>query len=359
MTKNVAINQRMTTMVVCLVTPWIHLFTASPMIAQVGSSQVLHQEMTCPVCQTAFTVPACPNVDTGGGIDRDLFAHSLGPQSEYYRIATCPKCAYSGYVTDFDENVTIDSAIRDMLLKQPRLPLPAGFGPMSDPFDLDAAIRYDLAIQCYEWRKRSNEALAWLHLRASWIARDEGSNLPRDWRLARVMKYIERYRPYKTTTDNQVDIELQTATNMADAIAAGQFNRYQRPYVELALALILRRHGENHLAMPHLTKLAAGSAFSELLQEGIKRMMKSINHEHKHQAKAIHYFEQAVVANEIQGANRAVVCYMLGELNRRIYRLNEAFKWYDQALRAPDLPLDLRTWIKEADSRTPGQKDGT
>ena len=303
-------------------------------------------DLTCPVCRQTFTTVVCTQTNTRGGVDRDLFARALGPQPEFYRISTCPACGYSGYRWDFDRDVHLPRDVRQKISGQPELHLPPGFTPDSDPRELDAADRYDLAITCYRWRKKSDEALAWLHLRASWIERDKGAVLARNLRLERVFQYIERWRPTMHPKDNQVDVEMQLAARIAEALAAGRFNRYQRLYVELALALILRRHGENRHAWPTLDRLAGLERFSASLRKGIERMRLSIVAERKHQQEAARCFERALLADQIKPAHRGAACYLLGELYRRLGGDGDAIRWYDKALDDPALPADLQTWAR-------------
>jgi len=318
-------------------------------LAQQGEplSVLGRHELACPVCEQVFTTVACVQSNTRGGVDRDLFARALGPQPEFYRISTCPGCGYSGYGDDFEAGTIIPPDVREKVLKAPRLRLPAGFTPQSDPRELDAADRYTLAITCYRWRGKSDEALGWLHLRASWIAREEGSSLPRDSRLQRVMEYIERWRPTMRAGDNQADIELRMAARVAEAITSGRFNRYQKPYVELALALILRRHGENSQAQTILDRLAGHEGFAPPVREGIERMRDSIVREREHQQEASALFERALLADQVASANRGPARYLLGELCRRLGRADEAKRWFDQALAEPSLPADLRGWARE------------
>lgn len=304
--------------------------------------------LICPVCGEGFTAIACPQSNVRAGIDRDFFARALGPQPEFYRIAACPHCGYSGYPEDFDPNIVFPPGFREKVLESPRLVLPEGFGPDSDPRDLDARDRYALAVTCYQWLGRSDEAIGWLHLRASWIFREEGAVLPPDDRLFRVFRYIQRWRPQLGPGDNQADGELRTAARIAEAIAQGDFNRYQRPYVELALALILRRHGENRQAAPMLDRLASCELFSDPLREGIARMRESIRREREQQLRAADCFDRALMADQIVAPNRAPACYLLGELYRRLGRDREAVRWYDRALADPTLPSDLRAWARQA-----------
>ncbi len=331
--------------------------------------------LTCPVCREDFTTVVCTQSNTRGGVDRDLFARSLGPQPEFYRVSTCPRCGYSGYACDFGPDVLLPPDVRQKIRAKPGLPLPEGFTPESDPRELDAADRYALAITCYRWRQKPDEALAWLHLRASWIERDKGSVLPPEARLKRVMQYVERWRPPRRPTDNQVDVEMQMATRIAEALATGRFNRYQRPYVELALALILRRHGENRHASPLLEELGEKGTgaflsvdrpaptlkdsqgdqetekkvpdpFSPALREGIERMRESIVREREQQRQAARCFERALLTDQPTPGNRGPACYLLAELYRRLGRDHEAIRWYDKALAESALPPDLRKWAK-------------
>lgn len=326
-------------------TLWLLLATGGSLApAQMPLSVLGRHPLQCPVCEQVFTALAVTHTNTRGGIDYDLFARALGPEPEYYRISTCAHCGYSGYLSDFHPDVVLAPDLRERILHSPRLELPAGFTPESDPRELDAADRYRLAIQCYRWGLKSDEAIGWLHLRASWIARDEGSVLPKDPRLARVMEYLERWRPEITTGGNQRSIEMQLVTRTLEGLASGQFNRFQRPYVELAVALVLRRHGENRQAEPMLERLAEHEAFSDALRQGIERMRDSIEREREQQREAATCFERALLTRRIAAPNRATACYLLGELCRRLGRDRDALRWFDEALADPTLTGDIRDW---------------
>lgn len=317
-----------------------------PVLADEPLSLVGRHELVCPLCEQVFTTLSCSQTNTRGGIDRDLFARALGPEPEYYRISTCPQCGYSGYLSDFNADVTLTPDFRGRVLRTPGLKLPAGFTPASDPRELDALDRYRLAIQCYTWRQQSDEALGWLNLRASWIVRDEGAMLPKDDRLARVMKYIERWKPDLPAGGNQLDVEMTLVERVREAIAAGKFDQYQKPYVELAVALILRRHGENRQAGPMLDRLVTYEGFDANVREGIEKMRKSIRLEREFQTEAARCFERALLAGQIGEQNRGTAKYLLGELLRRLGRDREAKRWFDEALSDKTLPDQAREWAK-------------
>lgn len=306
-------------------------------------------ELRCPACGKPFITVVCVQSNTRCGVDRDLFARALGPQPEFYRISTCPTCGYSGYLSDFADDVRLPPHLLDRILRAPKLALPPGFGPASDPHDLDASARYALAVTCYRWARRSDEALGWLYLRSSWVEREQGSHLFPDPRLKRVLDYIERWRPPIGPTQNQLDIEMQLATRTAEAVLTGRFNRFQKPYVELAVALLLRRHGENIQAGTILRRLQgpARTDFSDDLRQSIAAMIESLGRERAFQQQAADAFERALLADLVPTDNRGPACYLLGELYRRLGRDAEARQWLDRALRDPTLPSELSGWATE------------
>jgi len=331
---------------------WVLLFVWTELPSQIGRIAV-----TCPVCGMRFKAVVVVRQNTFAGVDRDLFARAIGPQPEYYRVSTCPKCYYSGYPEDFREGLVLmpdvqdkvrrllpellKAAWRDSGTQQPPVVTPA-----TDQREIPALVRYRLAARCYRWRQKSDEAIAWLYLRGSWVARDEGSILPPEPRVARMMKYVQRWLPPRQKGDNQADRELILAARLAAALAEGHFNEFQRPYAELVLALLLRRHGENHLAAPVLDKLARHSSFPKALAQAIEKMRDSIARERWFQQRAIDHLQAAMHAGQVAARNRASACYLLGELHRRLGDRSQALVWYDRALWEPNLPENLASWLR-------------
>jgi hypothetical protein len=310
-------------------------------------SLLARHELLCPICEEPFTTIVCRQSNTRGGVDRDLFSRAVGPQPVFYHISTCPRCGYSGYASDFEPGIQIAPDVREKIRTEPGLTLPEGFTADSDPRELDARDRYALAIQCYEWRHASDEAVGWLHLRASWVEREEGSGVPSTPRLKRVMEYIERWRPPLPPEGNQADVELQLTGRIAEQIAWGRFNRFQKPYLELVFALLLRRHGENRQAAPMLEKLARETHWPEPVREAIDRMRASIDRERKHQLRAAEHFERALRARLPKPENQAPGCYLLAELFRRLGQDARAADWYARALNDNQLSLHLRNWATQ------------
>ena len=50
---------------------------------------------------------------------------------------------------------------------------------------------------------------------------------------------------------------------------------------------------------------------------------------------------------QIAPVNQAPARYLLGELYRRLGRVDEAILWYEKALASPDLPANLQTWARQ------------
>jgi uncharacterized protein (DUF2225 family) len=308
--------------------------------------------LRCAVCDEVFETVGVVQANSRGGVDRDLFSRALGPNPVYYRIATCPYCGYSGYPHDFNPELDLSATFQQRVRRELDPRLPDTFTPKSDPRELDASIRYDLAIQCYQWRNLSHEAMAWLNLRASWVARDKGSVLPPDDRLERVIEFVSQWKPRFLPGDNQADLELKLAARVGEEVVTGRFNRYQKPYVELAMAMVLRRHGEYRVAQPILERIpdeasTSGVDLSDPLQAGIDRMIASIERERQYQREAARHFEEALTRNEIRAPNRAPALYLLGELHRRLGHEQEAIQWFHRALADDTLPEGLRAWTLE------------
>ena len=311
------------------------------------AAAIPRHRVDCPVCAKSFEAFAAIEPNAAAGLDRDLYARAIGPQPEFYRISTCPACLYSGYLADFTEAGPVPPDVVDKVRKSPRLPRPAGITPESDPREIDARDRYSLAIQCYRWQQRSDEAVAWLHLRASWVVRDTACAIPRTPRLERVFAYAQRWQPPRRSGTNQADIEMQMATQAAAAVAEGRFNRFQEPFVRFFVAISLRKQGENRQAGPLLTALRQDPLLEEPLREAAGRMADSIAAESRHQREALACFERALLSEQIAAKNRPVACYLAGELSRRLGRDRDAVRWFDAAIRSGRLPRNLHEWAHE------------
>jgi len=308
------------------------------------ASVISSLRVACPVCETPFEAVAVVTEDSRGGVDRDLFARSDGPQQVYGRISTCPTCYYSGYLSDFDSDVKLPEAFVRKVRVAPKLEPPRPVPKVTDQRDIDAETRYALAAQCYAWRGRSAEAMGWLYLRWSWLVREDTAVVPPDRRLQRVLTFAKRWTQPFEAESNQSDRELRLVAHLAAALAEGEFSRYQEPFAQLAMALLLRRHGEHAQAEPLLRALRNERLLPEPLRQAAGRMADSIDHERDLQARAATHLAHALQEGQIKAPNDVVAAYLVGELHRRLDQDAEAVRWFDRALKAVSLPEDLRAW---------------
>ncbi|UCG31784.1 MAG: DUF2225 domain-containing protein [Phycisphaerales bacterium] len=311
------------------------------------SSRVGRVRVTCPCCAFEFEALAVARTNTLAGVDRDLFARALGPQPVFYLVSACPRCYYGGYLEDFQPGVSLPPDVVSELTGadsplRPSVPLDAG----TPQRDIPALVRYELAYECYRRLQRPDEALAWLCLRAGWVVREESSYPPPAERFERMVTYARRWLPPDTPGANLADRELIMCTRLAAAIAESHFNIYQRPYAELALAMFLRRHGENAPAEHLLVRLLDQQELPGLLTAFARRMHDSIELEQGWQRRGVRHLRRALHTRAVAPANEPVAVYLLGELHRRLGEPSRAGEFLDRALASPGLPPELRAWAE-------------
>lgn len=310
-------------------------------------SRVGRIDVTCPVCTRAFKAFAVVLANTYAGVDRDLFARAIGPQPEFYRVSTCPGCGYSGYLEDFRPGMVLSPAFVRHVLDSPRLRPDPPIAENADQADIPPQQRYELAIQCYEWLNRSDEARAWLHLRTAWVTRDAAAILPPEPMIAQTLRELESWLPPHRQGENQADRELVLATRLAARLAEGYFDDTRAPAAHAVLAMLLRRHGENVQARPLLETLVADERVGESVRAACRRMLDSIAVEMRHQRQAAESLRRALFVEQVSESNRPAALYLLGELYRRLGDRREADVWFRKALSEKALPPDLRAWTGE------------
>jgi uncharacterized protein (DUF2225 family) len=310
-------------------------------------SQIGRVDVTCPVCSNAFSAYTILRSNTFGGVDRDLFARSIGAQVEFYRVSTCPRCAFSGHVSDFAADAFIPPFVVRQILDPPGL---APDPPIDDDADQDRiapAQRYRLAIACYKLLGRSEEARAWLAMRAAWVTRDTAAILPPAPPIPRLMAIGEAWLPPQETGANQADRELVLATEFAARLSEGRFVGGEEPAARAVLAMLLRLHGENAQSAELLESLFDEPRLPAPVREACRRMLESIDVEAMHQRDAAALLRRALFVGQVSEANRGPATYLLGELYRRLGDATEALTWFRKALAMDGLDPNLRAWTAE------------
>jgi hypothetical protein len=330
--------------------PWHILFAAFLIVGHsslIVATTLGKTDLTCPVCEKPFVGIVILSTNQGEGVCRDFVARAIGPQPVFHLVQTCPRCYFSGYLDDFQNPDRVDHALREKILRRPKLKPATPISPDLDPREIPAATRYELAAEVYKWRRASHEAQAWLYLRWAWVVRDDGSYLPPSQTVMNAMSQVESRLPPASPGGNQAERELRAVNLLTADLMEGRFDPRDETGVRLVVAMLLRRHGENHHAEPMLRALLRDGLVEDVLRPAVKRMIESIDRERRLLLKARGQFEFALMREEIKEPNRPPACYLLGEICRRLGDDENALRWYDRAAEGPDLDPTLRRWIAE------------
>jgi tetratricopeptide (TPR) repeat protein len=296
----------------------------------------------CPVCGKKVSLALVSPVGVNAGVDHDLFARSLGPQPEFYLINTCPNCHFSGYLGDFD--LILPNALKETIKKQVQPAEP--ISPEATPREIDTLEKYDLAWQTFDLLERSDEAMGWLALRASWVARDLYCNLPRHPKLKAVLQVAGKAVPVVEGKENPADREIEQAKQLEETLAIKSFSAAEAWSYEAVIGLLYRRHGENVRALPHIERVIGNEASPKEVREAFLRMRRSIDEEACWQSRAAARFERAISAGAICPENQPTAKYLVGQLYLRLGQKDKAKHWFRESLKEPKLPPRLAEWIK-------------
>jgi uncharacterized protein (DUF2225 family) len=307
-------------------------------------TNVRWQDGFCPVCSKKVSLAIVTPIGVVGGVDHDLFARAIGPQPEFYLINTCPYCHFSGYLADF-ELILPEDLKKDL---KNRLVPSEDISPEASPREIDVLVKYDLAWQTSKRLGRSDESLAWLALRASWVARDQYCNIPRNDDLAKVLRKAGLEASPPNAKENPADREIAQAKHLEEDIIAGEIEQKDEWACHAIVGLLFRRHGLNDRAIRHINLVIGSDQAPKSVREAFLRMRKSIDDEVLWQGRSVECFEKALEAKKIDPKNVATAKYLVGQLYLRLGNQDKAKMWFREALRENDLPQRLREWI-EAD----------
>jgi uncharacterized protein (DUF2225 family) len=296
----------------------------------------------CPICDKKVSLAMISPLGVNAGVDHDLFERALGPQPEFYLINTCPNCHFSGYLTDFE--LVLIPGDRERI-KQRLKPLKF-IDPNAKPQEIETLDKYDLAWQTFKILDRSDEAMGWLALRASWVCRDQYCNLPRDPLLSRVFREAGELVPAPDEKTNPADRELAQADKLAEKFNNTTTAKQDRWAYNAAIGLLYRRHGENSRALPYFESALADKQTPRPVVKSIQQMKKSINDELAWQQRAAESFRQAMDDRKINRENQSIAVYLLGQLYHRLGKKDRAKRWLKKAMLDPELPPTLIEWAR-------------
>jgi len=310
-------------------------------------NDVRWQEARCPVCRKVGRVGFLTPPDVFSGIDSDLFFRAVGPQPEFYLIDTCPVCYFSGYVSDFD--LVLPDKVKEELRKTLK---PAhSISPSAKQQEIETLDKYELAWQTFSILGRSDEAFAWLAIRASWVARDLYSVMPKHPEVAKVLVEAGKLLGPPKASTNPAEREVLQARKLellAQGLPSGAKNEWSYKAV---IALLYRRHGENSAAEPYIHDVLGDKHTPPAIRDTFIKMKQSLVAEAYWQELAADRFSQAISKGTISPQNKTAAKYLLGQLYFRLGRHEEANRWLNEALVDRRLPENLTKWAKETQKR--------
>ena len=305
-------------------------------------TDVRWKDGTCPICEKKVSLALVSPIGVNAGVDRDLFTRSLGPQPEFYLINTCPSCQFSGYLTDFE--LTLIPGDKERIKKHLK-PIKS-IRPSAKPQEIETLDKYDLAWQTFKILDRSDEALAWLALRASWVCRDQYCILPRHPLLAQVFTQAGTLAGPPDEKTNPADRELEQADKLARKFSLGDVPPQECWAWNTAIGLLYRRHGENSQALPYLESALADAQTPPPVVQSIRLMKQSIDDELFWQQRAAESLRRAIDDRKISRDNQPVATYLLGQLYWRLGKKDLAARWLKKAMLDPNLPPNLVEWAR-------------
>jgi tetratricopeptide (TPR) repeat protein len=275
------------------------------------------QAFTCPLDGTAFTGRVLSSSNRGGGVDSDFCVWSIGESPLQYEVQVCPKCFYARRNEDF--NKPLPMATKQRLVKA----LTHWRKTHPEVKDIDGvrpAQRWELAAVCVMVRHNQPEIVGDLWLRASWARRHTGlAGL--NMRIATPMDGFEQL--------DGLLYDLRKAKG--EAFVETLFR-----VVMLAQRVGQVKRRDAALGMLEKANLDAKQA------EHLAQLRQAFADEAMYQERAIAAFSRAI-EQEIANAERtAFYLYLIGDMNRRLGRNDEALKYYKQAASAPEVRDDVR-----------------
>lgn len=322
----------------------------------------------CPVCDEKVTAYEIGSYSTGGNQDTDLMNHTLGAEVIPLFPATCSRCYYSGYPSEFieldeakadpedeaDEGEAKKVELSDDQKKKlgatlkPRVKIERGMGPDKIP----AWARYDLLAQTYAALGKRTSDVAFQYLRGSWAERIESTpSRALDEATAKALwqeNAAGDERPEAYADYDAKHKERAGAANAKALLAAVAKRPDDRQTPELLEAIDgLRPHGDNEEILALLPAMKERLP-PEVYGPYAKALEASIARERQHQARAAALFAKAAgepppPPDPDEGEDEDsrpgwgnVMTYLAGELHRRMGHADEARSFLERAAKAEE-----------------------
>ena len=117
------------------------------------------------MCGHSFEYGVLLSTNAAGGVETDFRARAVGTDPVPFTVLTCPRCSYSCDTGGFEQPVPPKVAYELKTLAE-RLFVAQ---PVKD------SVRFQLAAELLDRKDDEPQAVGWMYLRASWMAREEGN----------------------------------------------------------------------------------------------------------------------------------------------------------------------------------------
>lgn len=313
-------------------------------------------QVQCPVCANTFEgwEIASTNVMR---VDTDFCEHGGGDAPVMLDTWTCPACGYSGDAPDFDA-AQVPKALLETL---------RAHKPLKPPVPLDRKLRRTTGIPSWARKDLQLQVLAlrtevsarrrfWVAMRAAWTQRF-GIEVPEALRKAfKALPPPHHLRPEDAHPLDERGDDLRGAlARERDALdAALPLNAEQRRHGLLEAVVLLKARGEDPDASRILATLRKAHPVLPEAEEALARdLAERLGRERHYLELAVPLHEKVIAdrAWDSEGAGEYDCRYLLGELQRKLGRDEEARRTLLAVKAEPSAPEVVVEWVDRSLAR--------
>jgi hypothetical protein len=295
-------------------------------------------EARCPVDGERFRATRVEITNTWGGVDYDRCPHAYYGVPLQFRVWTCPRCRFTASPEDFEHIRPEPHEGRALTDEQKRairegLANATGVPPGARQAQIPADVKFDLWAQTNRILGEPRHKIGMAYLWAAWYHRQTGALRLRYF--DEFDRLWERYRLNVGPLDyrrmgiwNRTDYDLAKAREIEQAVAADRHRGVDRVIALYIAGYLYRKHGENEDALRVLRSIEEEARANSPIHDNLTAMLASIERERENQRRALEEYRAGLETLEPEA--QAEVWYMLGELQRRLGRPEEAVAAFEQ-----------------------------
>ncbi len=318
------------------------------------ADEIKIEEKACPLCKTKLKVTSIQPLNKFI-LDYDLYPHDLAspsiPLSNY--VVRCYNCNYCGLAKDFEKKYTDEEKNKLTLWLKENYPPSKGLEKLESFLLFPPFKCFEIAAQLSATNKESNYQIGKLYLASAWSIRtlhlilDKNGNdmeydsseffgNKNDIIKQESINLNKRLNLYEESTFNFADYETKIAEKI-EKLSINDENEKLKCFCSLAYSL--RIAGENTKAEFYIKKAEKCSGSSQFfdLFEGLRN---SIKKERYYQSKVIEFLT-ASLNDDLTEKQKLEVYLLLGEMNRRLEKFDEAQKYYSKLLETSEALPDI------------------